>query len=82
MAGVFGLIKGPQRQLVGRYGAVKQADPRALELQAAMEILAEVFRVRLSDVDEMIQNRFEASQSKAASLNEDELWPREFWLSD
>ena len=35
-------------------------NPKALELQTAKEILAEVFRVRLSEVDEMIQNRFEA----------------------
>jgi len=77
MAGVFELIKGPQRRLVGRHGVVQRVDPSALELQAAMEILAEVFKVRLSDVDEMIQNRFETEGSK-----EDVLWPREFWLEE
>lgn len=77
MAGVFGLIKGPQRRLVGRHGMVQQDDPRALELQAAMEILAEVFEVRLSDVNEMIRSRFETGCSK-----EDGSWPREFWLDE
>ena len=33
-------------------------DRRALELQTAKEILAEVFHVRISEVDEMIANRF------------------------
>lgn len=56
---------------------VQQADPRALELQAAMEILAEVFKVQLSDVDEMIRSRFETGCSK-----EDGLWPREFWFEE
>jgi hypothetical protein len=36
-------------------------DSKALELETAKEILAEVFRVRLSDVDEMILSRFEAA---------------------
>lgn len=72
MAGVFGLIKGPQRQLVGRHGMVQRADPRALELQAAMEILAEVFCVRTSEIEEMIRLRSE----------ERELWPERFWLGE
>ena len=54
----------------------KHYDPQALELETAKEILAEVFRVRLSDVDEMIQNRFEGSKE------EDVLWPQEFKLEE
>ncbi len=81
MAGVFELIKGPQRRLVGRSVAVQRADPRALELQAAMEILAEVFCIRTSEVEEMIQSRFEEVISDRASI-EDELWPRELWLNE
>ncbi len=77
MAGVFELIKRPQKRLVGRHGVVHQVDPRTLELQAAMEILAEVFKVQLSDVDEMIRNRFETEGSK-----EDGVWPRELWLNE
>lgn len=80
MAGVFELIKGPQKQLVGRHGVIQRADPRALELQAAMEILAEVFSIRTAEVQEMIQSRFETYHFEDVSLKEDGLWPREFWL--
>ena len=34
-----------------------------MELEAAREILAEVFRIKLSQVDEMIQNRFQADDT-------------------
>jgi hypothetical protein len=47
-------------------------NPKALELQTAKEILAEVFRVRISQVDEMIQNRFEAEDMGS---KEGGLWP-------
>jgi hypothetical protein len=79
MAGVFELIKGPQRRLVGRHSVVQRADPRALELQAAMEILAEVFSIRTQEVEEMILSRFEKVIIGSA---EDGLWPREFWLEE
>jgi hypothetical protein len=52
MAGVLGRLVRPQNE--GRVSC-----PMAMELETAKEILAEVFRVRLSEVDEMIQNRFE-----------------------
>ena len=48
-----------------------------MELEAAREILAEVFRVRYSEVDKMIQNRFEADDMDS---KEKGLWPQEFWL--
>ncbi len=48
-----------------------------MELEAAREILAEVFRVRLSEVDEMIRCRFEAEDMGS---KEDGLWPQEFWV--
>jgi hypothetical protein len=70
MAGVFGLIRVSQRRLVGRHGVIQREDPRALELQAAMEILAEVFDIEISDVDEMLRLRSE----------DREMWPREFCL--
>lgn len=47
-----------------------------MELEAAKEILAEVFGVRLSEVDEMIQGRFEVE----VSVKENGLWPQEFRL--
>jgi len=52
MAGVLGQLFRPQKTVV--------QDRRAMELEAAMEILAEVFGVKLSEVDEMIENRFHA----------------------
>jgi hypothetical protein len=69
MAGVLWLLKGSQRELKGHH---KQSDPRALELQAAKEILAEVFGVRASEVDEMLKLRHEEKMD----------WPREFYLAD
>ena len=50
----------------------------AMELEAAREILAEVFGVRLSEVDEMIWSRFEAEDMVS---KEGGLWPQEFWLA-
>ena len=71
MAGVLGQLFRPQKNAVYR-------DPKAMELETAKEILAEVFRVRLSEVDEMIQNRFEKVSSQEACGEEDGLWPQEF----
>jgi hypothetical protein len=76
MAGVLGLLIRPQKRPVGHHslGSV------ALELETAKEILAEVFMVRLSDVDEMIQNRFDKVSSQEVCGEENGLWPQEFWL--
>jgi uncharacterized tellurite resistance protein B-like protein len=48
---------------------------KAMELEAAREILAEVFGVKLSEVDEMIQSRFDAED-----MGSNGLWPQEFWV--
>ncbi len=69
MAGVFEQLFRPQQKTIYQ-------DQKAMELEAAKEILAEVFKVRLSEVDEMIQSRFEAEVSE----KEDGLWPQEFCL--
>jgi hypothetical protein len=74
MAGVLEQLIRPQKR------AVVHCNPKAMELQTAKEILAEVFRVRLSDVDEMIQNRFEKVYSQKVGSKEDGLWPQEFRL--
>ncbi len=55
-------------------------DPMILELQAAKEILAEVFRVRVSEVDEMILNRYDDVRYEENSSEDGEMWPREFQL--
>ena len=69
MAGVLGQLIRPQKKAIYR-------DPKAMELEAAKEILAEVFGVRLSEVDEMIRCRFEVE----VSVKENGLWPQEFRL--
>ena len=74
MAGVLEQLIRPQKM------AVVHCNPKALELQTAKEILAEVFRVRISEVDEMIRNRFEAAGFEGVVSKEEELWPAEFWL--
>lgn len=48
-----------------------------MELQAAKEILAEIFGVSISDVEEMILNRYEDACYRNNSREE---WPREFCL--
>jgi hypothetical protein len=81
MAGVLEQLIRPQKR------AVVHCNPKALELETAKAILAEVFRVRLSEVDEMIQNRFEATENRVEVAGKDDmvseengLWPQEFWL--
>jgi len=80
MARVFEQLIRPQKRLMRH--STFQIDPKALELDTAKEILAEVFKVRLSDVDEMIQNRFEAVSYEDTSSKENGLWPQEFWLEE
>ena len=70
MAGVLGQLFRPQKTAV--------QDRRAMELDAAREILAEVFGVKLSEVDEMIENRFHAEKERRSRV--DELWPQELWV--
>ena len=60
MAGVLERIRWPQKKLVvGHSSTTPKVDLRVLELQAAKEILAEVFRVRVSNVEDMLQNRYD-----------------------
>jgi hypothetical protein len=73
MAGVVEQLIRSQKR------AVVYCNPKELELQTAKEILAEVFRVRLSEVDEMIQNRFQADDM---GTKESGLWPQDFWLEE
>ncbi len=83
MAGVLERIRWPQKKLVvGQSSSAPRSDLRILELQAAKEILAEIFRVRISDVEEMIQNRYEAVCCEANSNKDSEQWPREFLIGE
>jgi hypothetical protein len=70
-------VAGVLRQLV-RFQK-KAMSQKAMELEAAKEILAEVFKVRLSEVDNMIRCRFEAEDMVSVG-SEDGLWPQEFCL--
>ena len=74
MAGVLEQLIRPQKKVV------VYRNPKELELQTAKEILAEVFRVGLSEVDEMIQNRFQVAAKDDMGTKEDGLWPQEFLL--
>jgi len=83
MARVLERLRWPQNRLLVRHSSSSpRVDLRILELQAAKEILAEIFGVRISDVEEMIQNRYEKVRSEANSNEEAEQWPREFLLGD
>jgi hypothetical protein len=51
-----------------------------MELEAAKEILAEVFGMRLSEVEEMLRQR---SEVEAQSCKEEgALWPESFHLTE
>ena len=76
MAGVLEQLIRPQKK------AMHRSELKAMELETAKEILAEVFRVKLTEVDEMIQNRFEATSSEGVVSKEEGLWPQEFWLEE
>ena len=74
MAGILERLSWPQKKKVHR------SDLKAMELEAAREILAEVFRVSPSEVNEMIDNRLEKVLSIEACCEEDGLWPMELWV--
>lgn len=80
MAGVLELIRGsqPLRRLLGVSKEPHLMDPKDMELQAAKEILAEVFGMRISEVDEMLQQRSEAEVQSCE--DEEGLWPESFSL--
>jgi hypothetical protein len=63
MAGVSELLMRPRKKIVAH--RTSRADMKLLELETAEEILAEVFGVGVSDVEEMIKNHFEAQFEEA-----------------
>jgi hypothetical protein len=77
MAAVHEPQKRPPARLVVHCSTI--SSQKALMLEAAREILAEVFGIRLSEVDEMIQSRFQNSDKKAPG-EDDGLWPQELWI--
>jgi hypothetical protein len=82
MAGLLERIISPQRQrrLVQRSGKAPWVNPKVLELQTAMEILAEVFGISTSQVEEMLRERSEVGVQSCKG--EVALWPEGFCLAD
>jgi hypothetical protein len=92
MAGVLEQIRRPRRQWVRGRITLPKTDERVLELQAAMEILAEVFGIDMSEIDIMLKQRYEeklqgsyrhARQQQPFLkhwIDETGEWPREFCL--
>jgi len=78
LSSIMEKLARPQKYLVGSNS--RQADHAALELEKAKEILAEVFRIRTSEVDEMILGRLEEALIISDRSNGDGFWPREFRL--
>ena len=74
MAGILEHLMGPQKKTIH--------DLKVIELETAKAILAEVFGIRLSEVDEMIQNRFEDTRTQEACFEKDGQWPQEFRLGE
>ena len=79
MAGVLERIRWPQKRSAIAL-RLSPRDPKILELQAAKEILAEVFQIRVSEVEEMILNRYDDVRYEENSSEERDQWPREFQL--
>jgi len=76
------MIRWPQKKPAVALGPLPGVNPKILELQAAKEILAEVFQVRVSDVEEMILSRYDDVRYEENSSEDGELWPREFLLEE
>jgi hypothetical protein len=56
--------------------------PRHAELETAKEILAEIFRLRPSEVEEMIRSRIDERNWAREQTLEDGLWPATFCLGE
>jgi uncharacterized tellurite resistance protein B-like protein len=76
MAGVLEQLRRRQKRSV-EHCASTVTIRKAMELEAAREILAEVFGVRPSEVDEMIRNRSQSSEKKVTGEDHGQ-WPQEF----
>ena len=77
------MIKWSWKREAKTYDPRVMVNPRRLELETAKQILEEVFHARPSDVEEMIQRRLEEKNWREESWQEEEeLWPREFCVSE
>lgn len=60
----------------------RMLSPKRMELETAKEILAEVFHVRPSEVEVMIQRRLDERCLVVEPLDEEGLWPATFSLGE
>jgi hypothetical protein len=81
MAGILERLHWPQKKALGDSSPAPRVDRRIMELQTAKEILAEIFGVRISDVEEMILNRYEDASYWNTRHQEADIWPQEFWVA-
>jgi hypothetical protein len=94
MAGVLEQIMRPRRRLVRGDTSAAKVDQRITELQAAMEILAEVFDTDVRDIGVMLKQHYEmrlqGSYRRAGQrqpflkhrCGEAGEWPREFCMEE
>jgi hypothetical protein len=82
MAGVLECIKRPQKHLIKPGLTLDEASLKAIELQTAKEILAEIFHASPSDVDDMIRRRLADESLPGDEIRSEEidLWPEMFWV--
>jgi hypothetical protein len=74
-------MRWPWRQQARPIEPRPVASIRAMELETAKEILAEVFHARPGEVEEMIKSRLEERSSRPEE-REVGLWPATFCLGD
>ena len=80
-------MRWPWKQRAKPIEPRRAVSTRALELETAKEILAEVFHARPGEVEEMIKSRLE-ERSRPEEENiwpeecEEKLWPATFCLGD
>jgi hypothetical protein len=70
-------LQWPRRREARRFLLGQSANLKILELQTAKEILAEIFRARPEDIDDMIQRRLEER-----NWREEHEWPVTFSLGE
>ena len=70
-------MKWPWKQAQARpVEPMRAVSSKAMELETAKEILAEVFGTRPGEVEEMIQRRLE----ERSWAEENGRWPQKFWV--
>ena len=73
-------MRWPWKQRAKPIEPRRAVSTRAMELETAKEILAEVFHARPGEVEEMIKSRLE--ERSGPEKRELELWPATFCLGD